>query len=734
MRVLLAVLLFVSIAFSEFLETDSILGNSNRLQINDTLVTQVKPTSSSPITIACFDSGSNVVRECSLSVISVGYVDSAAGADRLDGMHKSYYDTVGDGRTFCDTPYVPYALTDTSYSKTIMKQRTNYLEIEALDTDYVALEMPDNYYQSMAADTAGYIYTIHYFGTPELLRMTGEVGVHDDFTIKSRTWSEIYCDPSTNILYATATYSLGNQGLYIWDADSVDFIFYDSVYYGASSRTFNGITINESGDIFVSAFDNYIYEQTSGSGPFSPYADRRYWTSVTNIGDTIWAFTSNAGVYMKTPLGSSFASYDATVRGYGQSWTDSSGNIYVLCASAPSGVYRRAYGTTTFELYHAYSLTSVLGGTYLNGSNYICDNVAAGDVYKYDADYSYTVNRFTVNGSQTINGVLSLPMNIGTKPIDLYSTVMNDNLNADLLDGYHSTNFLFSGSVDSGTIPVSDGDQLNNSSATDTGNTFRIREDLYLDSSLTVDGFVGLGITPSADDLFLAYYDPLNTTNANLFSCQYYPSCTSTGSYVYYGFNFNCKQTVGTGATNSGFYAAMNAVAYKNGAGTLSWLLGNQINYGMYTDGAGTVTNAIGNYLRLRCNAGVITNGYDLYIAAPGLVGGTVTNEWAIYSLHDAPSSFIGNMHIDADDRYIKFGEAQDATIGYESDGDLHYNSQAVGSGNHVFEGGEIETDSIKVGSSGTSFTELKMYDGTNDTLFISAGGKTWTFLPIADQ
>jgi len=324
---------------------------------------------------------------------------------------------LGLDSVFCDSPYVPYSYQSGSqkgYRKTIMKQRTNYLEIEPMDTAYAALLVPDNYYVSMTSDAAGYIYTIAY-STPRLIRMTGAIGVYDEFTIKSRTWNIIHCDKNDNTLYAGATYSAGNQGLYLWNQDSLDFVFYDSVYYGNSSIT--GITATESGDLFACFFDGYIYRQVGKTGDFTAYSDRRYWTSLCARGDTVFAFTNNAGVFMKTPAGTSFAIYDGTVRGYGQSWDDSSGNLYALQSSSPSGIYRRAFGTTTFELYHSYGLSNVQGGTYSGGNNYISVSLPNGDVYRYDAYYSTRINRLTVNGSATFNGIITANVEKGSNAL-----------------------------------------------------------------------------------------------------------------------------------------------------------------------------------------------------------------------------------------------------------------------------------------------------------------------------
>lgn len=43
-------------------------------------------------------------------------------------------------------------------------------------------------------------------------------------------------------------------------------------------------------------------------------------------------------------------------------------------------------------------------------------------------------------------------------------------------------------------------------------------------------------------------------------------------------------------------------------------------------------------------------------------------------------------------------------------------------------------SDSSKIGSSGSNLTNVSIIDGSADTLSITSGGKTWKFLPVANQ
>ncbi|MBN1294356.1 MAG: hypothetical protein JXB48_21145 [Candidatus Latescibacteria bacterium] len=91
----LLTIFFISFCFGEFLETDSILGNSGKLQINDTLVIKIKPVAVSPYYATVFDSSGNILKIWPLdsiqsdSVLYAAFADSARATWKADTSVKA---------------------------------------------------------------------------------------------------------------------------------------------------------------------------------------------------------------------------------------------------------------------------------------------------------------------------------------------------------------------------------------------------------------------------------------------------------------------------------------------------------------------------------------------------------------------------------------------------------------------------------------------------------------------
>jgi hypothetical protein len=102
--------------FGEFLETDSILGNSHKIQANDTFLLKIKPITTHPKTIACFDSASGIVKQCSTSMVGAAPYDSAGKAHYADSSGlchladttKHFGSITGHGRA--DSTYYAWRL------------------------------------------------------------------------------------------------------------------------------------------------------------------------------------------------------------------------------------------------------------------------------------------------------------------------------------------------------------------------------------------------------------------------------------------------------------------------------------------------------------------------------------------------------------------------------------------------------------------------------------------------
>jgi len=204
---------------------------------------------------------------------------------------------------------------------------------------------------------------------------------------------------------------------------------------------------------------------------------------------------------------------------------------------------------------------------------------------------------------------------------------------------------------------------------------------------------------------------------------------TTDGTHNQIGLYSELFNYVNATKTNSGtvqgasFWALRAAIAATDDDGTLAALHGLRIVYGhdsTDSDMAGTTTVCYGLGLLPYGRKGTITTRYDLYIAA-ALTGGTVTNDWTIYSDHTANSYLAGRLlvgtHVfDADTVELKVS-----------------GSAEVASGDYYYVGAPATNDSWRHGissgslvlqkrESGSWVTKMTVPATTYGTLYIDAG------------
>jgi len=180
-------------------------------------------------------------------------------------------------------------------------------------------------------------------------------------------------------------------------------------------------------------------------------------------------------------------------------------------------------------------------------------------------------------------------------------------------------------------------------------------------------GDFGFGIEPSSQ-FRVSYAQELENVNGRWSSqVQYVQTTTSLGDWSGGGQLFQVRAE-GNNFNIGVIVGQQLNVKCVNTAGSISRLRGMAIAYGPDTGFGATsiVSNCYGLYLEpLYRGSGTVTRFYDLYINAP-LTGSTVTNEWSIYNLHDAPSRFIGEIRIAADNRAFKSGAGDDMSMYYD--------------------------------------------------------------------
>jgi hypothetical protein len=159
-----------------------------------------------------------------------------------------------------------------------------------------------------------------------------------------------------------------------------------------------------------------------------------------------------------------------------------------------------------------------------------------------------------------------------------------------------------------------------------------------------------LGTTVPDGDYGLAITKAFAGTSTDTYACMY-NSLTTTHTETANFYDIGTFQTLysynASGSDNTGYSVGGMFNNFHRGSGDLDDQRGISTQYGLYTGGTGTVTEAAG--LRIfpySYAAGTITNMASIWINARTDDGATVTNEWAIYSAHAAPSYLVNTLNI----------------------------------------------------------------------------------------
>jgi hypothetical protein len=176
------------------------------------------------------------------------------------------------------------------------------------------------------------------------------------------------------------------------------------------------------------------------------------------------------------------------------------------------------------------------------------------------------------------------------------------------------------------------------------------------DSSLFVrsNGNVGVGIQTPIAKLHLFKEHENNDLSVQWIDGNF--KATSSGIYYNRGIRSVLRPSANTGVQNDGHAIGHYLTIWNNdpGDGRLADLIGQNIYYGIATGGGLTIDDARGLSIRSYRQGGGIVRNYDLFIDLPaGSV--PVTNDWAIYSKHNAPSYFAGSIALGITSPAYKF-------------------------------------------------------------------------------
>lgn len=176
--------------------------------------------------------------------------------------------------------------------------------------------------------------------------------------------------------------------------------------------------------------------------------------------------------------------------------------------------------------------------------------------------------------------------------------------------------------------------------------------------SMNSTGEISIGYTPSSViKLYVreTFHDISRTMGAFV-GISY---CDSFGTHNNTGLLLSTRH-YGTGR-ELGYIRGISLDATHYGTGRLAVLYASYYKYGNEST-SGDTDYAHGIFIEPHMESGNITHMYDIYIRNPH-IGGSVTNEWCIYSLHDAPSRFVGALQIASDANGLILGTSQDSSI-----------------------------------------------------------------------
>lgn len=172
-------------------------------------------------------------------------------------------------------------------------------------------------------------------------------------------------------------------------------------------------------------------------------------------------------------------------------------------------------------------------------------------------------------------------------------------------------------------------------------------------------GTLSVGGAAKTHQLAVKRNNPNERSNYGL-DVNYRPSATLDGNYAWRGLNCQTQARPNTGVTNEGECVSARFSATNAGEGNIDDLRGIAIEVGSGTSGSGNVGHATGIFIEPVRRSGTTTTYADLWIKAPvGL--GEVTNDYAIYSLHDATSYLKGALGIGTRTPNTKFEVNTDA-------------------------------------------------------------------------
>jgi hypothetical protein len=155
-------------------------------------------------------------------------------------------------------------------------------------------------------------------------------------------------------------------------------------------------------------------------------------------------------------------------------------------------------------------------------------------------------------------------------------------------------------------------------------------------------GNIGVNIAPGDTTKLYVSYTTTNTAGYGIIS-NVTKRLTENGSYTHRGLSFSAATNIGVWE-DTGILTGVYGTALHNTLGNLANLRGFQIGYGSNSAAANVTTECIGLLLTPYCFAGsTFAKLADIDIQAK-TGAGTITNEWCIYSAHNASSYFAGNM------------------------------------------------------------------------------------------
>ncbi len=338
----------------------------------------------------------------------------------------------------------------------------------------------------------------------------------------------------------------------------------------AASKTVNFYNTSSTNNVNNTA----IYGNSDGSGTSSGYvnygingmASNHSYMNIGVGGQTTGLLGSLVGLY-------GFANSNGTNTKYGiKSYANgSNGDKYAVYAITDGagdynyGIYASATGGTTNWAGYFSGEVNVTGDMYVDAGTLFVD-ASSNRVGIGDTTPSYSLD---LNGTFRATGQIISTLATGTAPFAVTSTTLNTNLNADLLDGLHASDFM-SSSTDNWVNTVGDtmtGDLIVHANI-GIGKTPSYDLDVASYAQFDSGISVGVSASPNSDrtiyvrgdtnDAYTIYADNDNTSG-NGFAVYANSNGATTGT------NFGIYATASGGATNyAGYFASGNVYINDN--------------------------------------------------------------------------------------------------------------------------------------------------------------------------